>query len=64
MEPGDITELAKTGRDGAGGFWIGHLTGNDLVIIGTLIYLAFQCVVLAPKVIATIRKFLKKEKDD
>lgn len=62
MEPGDAIDLAKMGGNSVAGFTIGHLTGNDLVVIGTLIYLAFQCIVLAPRVIDTIKRWLNKDK--
>ncbi|AQT27771.1 hypothetical protein HOR67_gp09 [Ralstonia phage RS-PI-1] len=64
MEPGDAVELAKTGGNSVAGFTIGHMTGNDLVVIGTLIYLACQLIVLAPKVWDTIRRWLSKDKND
>lgn len=62
MEPGDITDLVKTGGNGAAGFTIGHLTGNDIVVILTVIYLVGQCIVLSPKVWNTVKKWLRKDK--
>lgn len=61
MESGDAIELAKTGGNGAAGFTIGHITGNDIIVILTVIYLAGQCVVLAPKVWTTVRRWLIKK---
>ena len=60
MEPGDITDLAKTSGTAVSGLTIGHLTGNDLVVIATLIYLAFQCIVLAPRVTKVVRGWFNK----
>lgn len=62
MEPGDITDVAKAGGNSVAGFTIGHLTGNDWVVILTLIYLTGQIIVLTPKIIATIRNFINKVK--
>lgn len=64
MEPGDAVELAKTGCNGAAGFAVGHFTGNDLIVYLTVVYLTGQCIVLAPKVWATVRRWLHQGVSD
>lgn len=64
MEPGDAVELAKTGGNSAAGFTVGHLTGNDIIVYLTVIYLVGQCIVLAPKVWDTVKRWLSKDKND
>jgi hypothetical protein len=62
MEPGDAVELAKVGGNSGAGFIIGGMTGSDLVVYLTLIYLTGQLIVLAPKVWATVKRWIERIK--
>lgn len=63
MEPGDITDLAKTGGNSSAGFIIGHLTGNDIITILTIAYLIVQLIIAAPKLYGTIKRWLQRGKN-
>lgn len=60
MEPIDTAELAKTGGNGAAGFMLGHYTGSDIITILTIIYLVGQCIVLAPKVWNSVKRWFNR----
>lgn len=66
MEPGDLTDVGqRVGVSVAGAsYTLLGLPLSDWVAIATLIYLVMSAIAVAPRTWATIKRWLRKDKND